>query len=520
MPSNGIFSRPKEVLVVISLQPWSARFLIFLAFGLVPICHGGVEAATLKLSWKDSSTNESGFKVERLSGASYVEIASVGANVQTYTDSGLTSGSTYCYRVRAFNSSGSSGTTNAACATAPIAALPGLPQNPAPSSPQNPPSNPDPSGTAQLGGRWGDYQVTMKISSADNDVLGVMFRYQDNDNYYRFSWFNEGKYRRLEKRVGGNFQLLAQDSVPYTVGQNYALQIIARGSSLQVLIDGKSIFAVTDATFSEGTIALYSHYNVGSSFDNVLVDDLTAGNILLSANFNNGTHPGWTFVDDGTDLGPSQWSAATGALVQSSNIGSADPGRRGTYALYTRGSWKDYRVTLKLRSTDNDRLGVIFRFQDPGNYYRFSWNQGTPGRRLIKRDKGIQTIIAEDAVPYVTGQTYQIEIVAQGSTLKVNIDGQAVFAASDQSFPTGTVALYSSYNQGSVFDDVLVEDLAKKSVLLWDDFNNGKLSGWTVIDDKRTDSGPSAWSVINGELLQTSNIGSDSTGHPGTFLLY
>jgi hypothetical protein len=360
----------------------------------------------------------------------------------------------------------------------------------------------------------------MKISSTDNDVIGVMFRYQDDDNYYRFSWFAEGKYRRLEKRVEGNFQVLAEESVPYVVGQNYALQIIARGSSLQVLIDGKSIFAVTDATFSEGTIALYSHYNAGSFFDDVRVEDLNTGNVLLSANFDNKTHPGWTFVDDGTDLGPSRWSAATGALVQSSNIGSAAPGRMGTYALYTRGSWKDYRVTLKQRSNDNDRLGIMFRFQDPDNYYRFSWDQGTPRRRLIKRANGIQTIIAEDAVPYVTGQTYQIEIIAQASNLKVNIDGKAVFAASDPSFSTGTIALYSSYNQGSVFDDVLVEDLVKKSVLLWDDFNNGKLSGWTVIDDKGTDSGPSAWSVINGELRQTSNIGSDSTGHPGTFLLY
>lgn len=503
-----------------SFRRWFRQSLLFLTFGSVPICYGNVEAATLNLNWKDTSTNESGFRIERLNGANYVQIASVGANVQTYTDSGLTSGSTYCYRVRAFNAAGSSETTDAACGTVPSTAPPAPPQNPTPSPPQNPPSNPAPGGTTHRGGKWGDYRVTMKIRSSDNDVIGVMFRYQDHENYYRFSWSAEGNYRRLEKRIGGGFQVLAQDSVPYTIGQTYALEIIAQGSSLKVLIDGKSIFSVTDTSLPEGTIALYSHYNAGISFDKVFVKDLITGKVLLSANFNDGAHAGWTFVDEGADLGPSRWSAATGALVQSGNIGSPDAGRLGTYALYTRGSWKDYRAKLKLRSTDNDRLGIMFRFQDSDNYYRFSWDQGAPGRRLVKREKGVSTVIAEDAVPYVTGQTYHVEVIAQGSSLKVNIDGKPVFSVGDQSFRSGTIALYSCYNQGSVFDDVLVEDLAAKVVLLWDDFSQAELTGWMVIDDALTNSGPSAWSVINGELIQNSNIGSDAAGHPGTFLLY
>ena len=67
-----------------------------------------VRAASLKLPWQDSSTNESGFKVERLIGTTATQIATVGANVLSYTDSGLTAGSAYCYRVRAFNLAGTS----------------------------------------------------------------------------------------------------------------------------------------------------------------------------------------------------------------------------------------------------------------------------------------------------------------------------------------------------------------------------------------------------------------------------
>ncbi len=277
---------------------------------------------------------------------------------------------------------------------------------------------------------------------------------------------------------------------------------------------------MTDTSFSEGTIALYSHYNTGSSFDDVLVEDLATGKVVLSENFNDYDHVGWTIIDEGNVAGPSKWSAATGALVQSRNIGSAESDDPGTYALFTRGSWQDYRVTAKMRSTDNDPIGVVFRFQDSENYYRFSWDRETAGRQLIKREKGVFKVIAKDSVPYVAGKNYAVEIIAQGSSLKVNIDGKPVFSAIDQSFKAGTVALFSSHNRGSFFDNLLVEELPTKAVLLWDDFNDSNFAGWIVFDEAGTIWGPSTWSVVNGELVQRSNIGSNATGNVGTFVLY
>jgi hypothetical protein len=289
------------------------------------------------------------------------------------------------------------------------------------------------------------------------------------------------------------------------VGRTSTLQIVAQGSALKVLSDGRTIFSVTDSSFTEGTIALYSYYNKGSWFDDILVEELPSGNILLSDNFNDRDHLGWTIVDEGDQAGPSSWSAATGAFVQSSNIS-------GTYALFTRGSWQDYRVTLKMRSADNDRIGVMFRFQDSDNYYRFLSGQGSVGRRLVKREKGVDKIIAQDSVSHIAGKNYSVEIVAQGSSLKVNIDGKYVFSVIDQSFKAGTIGLYSYWNKGSIFDDVLVEELPTKTVLLWDDFNNGNFTGWTIFDNPGEDNKPSAWSVVQGELVQSSNT--------TTFLLY
>ncbi len=78
-----------------------------------------VEAASLTLTWTQDSTNVDGFKIERSNGSTYAEVATAGASVRSYTDSGLVSGTTYCYRVRSFNSAEYSDYSNQDCATAP-----------------------------------------------------------------------------------------------------------------------------------------------------------------------------------------------------------------------------------------------------------------------------------------------------------------------------------------------------------------------------------------------------------------
>lgn len=70
----------------------------------------------INLVWKDNSTNESGFRVQRSAdGINWSLVATVGVNVQSWANtSGLTSGRTYYYRVRAYNAAGTSAWSNVA----------------------------------------------------------------------------------------------------------------------------------------------------------------------------------------------------------------------------------------------------------------------------------------------------------------------------------------------------------------------------------------------------------------------
>jgi hypothetical protein len=68
----------------------------------------------ISLIWTDNSNNESGFKIERFDEGSmaFSEIATVAVNTTTYNDTGVVSGESYIYRIRAFNNMGNSKYSN------------------------------------------------------------------------------------------------------------------------------------------------------------------------------------------------------------------------------------------------------------------------------------------------------------------------------------------------------------------------------------------------------------------------
>jgi hypothetical protein len=64
-------------------------------------------------------------------GFNFAQVASLGANVTSFTNSGLSAGTTYAYRVRASNGGGFSGYSNTGTAST-TATTPGAPTNPTP----------------------------------------------------------------------------------------------------------------------------------------------------------------------------------------------------------------------------------------------------------------------------------------------------------------------------------------------------------------------------------------------------
>jgi hypothetical protein len=78
-----------------------------------------VSGYQINLTWRDNSSNEQGFKIQRKASASgtWAQIATVGPGVTVYQNKGLSLNRTYYYRVCAYNASGDSAWSNEASAT-------------------------------------------------------------------------------------------------------------------------------------------------------------------------------------------------------------------------------------------------------------------------------------------------------------------------------------------------------------------------------------------------------------------
>ncbi|HEY5745891.1 MAG TPA: FG-GAP-like repeat-containing protein [Chryseolinea sp.] len=73
-----------------------------------------VNASKISLAWNDNTAYESGYEVERKlsSGGSFAKVATLAAGAKSYTDTGLSEGTSYDYRVRAILEYGASVYTN------------------------------------------------------------------------------------------------------------------------------------------------------------------------------------------------------------------------------------------------------------------------------------------------------------------------------------------------------------------------------------------------------------------------
>jgi hypothetical protein len=201
----------------------------------------------------------------------------------------------------------------------------------------------------------------------------------------------------------------------------------------------------------------------------------TSEDRLLSEDFNDvsdGQLPAsWTVVDQGNTL-TSDWEVQSGELQQNGNITNLPafpPLVKGTFLRFDGGfTWDDYKIRATLRSdSDDDDIGIMFRVVDSNNYYRFSIRDATvdPFRRLVKVQNGVATTLAEDGGGFVQNTNFTVLIEARNRSLIVKINNVTILRADDDTFSTGTIALYCSANSGARFEDVFVSDLSSDSFL-------------------------------------------------------
>ena len=210
----------------------------------------------------------------------------------------------------------------------------------------------------------------------------------------------------------------------------------------------------------DGMRVEYRHHTPGAVPTDLPGSDDVFGGLLLDARFEAPLGDDWTVVDQAPhSKRSSDWQVRDGELQQTENYYGFVGGMvnaPGTYVARSASDWSDYRVMVRLRSGDDDAIGVLIRYVDQDNYYRFSMDRQRGYRRLIKKEDGAVAVLWEDDKRYRRGHAYDLRVDCRGERLKSSLDGDPLFDVTDAAHPVGGVGLYCRANRAARFEHLRV----------------------------------------------------------------
>jgi len=130
-------------------------------------------------------------------------------------------------------------------------------------------------GTVALApGKFKDFAFSFTFWSTDNDGIGCVFRYRDENNYDQFQMDNTFRFWQLTTKRDGRFRVLAWGDEHYQVGKRHRLEIVAMGDIIAARFDGAWLTAVRTPDAQPGRVGFVSRGNAGSHFDDLAIEEL------------------------------------------------------------------------------------------------------------------------------------------------------------------------------------------------------------------------------------------------------
>jgi Tol biopolymer transport system component len=313
----------------------------------------------------------------------------------------------------------------------------------------------------------------------DDEFVGaaLIWRWQDNDNFYVFRVRNTGEYD-LFKRLNGQWQnLIPATSSPHINSGIVAnrLKVTAAGDLIQIYVNDQHLADFTDSSFARGRIGVYASVYTASPistrvfFDNLEVSvsgeeevEPTASppaamaTLAYSDDFND-PESGWAV---GSGEGYSQGYEAGEYFVE--HVGQTNKARWATYPDWT---FSDFTAEVQIRfDTDVGDVGggLVFRWQDNDNFYRVRiYNTGEYD--VKKRLEGEwRTLVGLAESPHVISgiAINTLKVVAVGDLIQIYVNDHHLADFTDSSFSEGRIGLYASvYTESPITTRVFFDNL-------------------------------------------------------------
>lgn len=127
---------------------------------------------------------------------------------------------------------------------------------------------------------WQDYSVEARLDIGEGRSTGLLFYYQDANNYYKLDLNKENQIVQLIRMVDGVETVLGRTGGQLSRHDDALVRVDIKDHVITASIDGEKIFAnvIEDRSLDHGTIALYNWgAGAGLSYDDVRVVSLRDG---------------------------------------------------------------------------------------------------------------------------------------------------------------------------------------------------------------------------------------------------
>jgi hypothetical protein len=316
-----------------------------------------------------------------------------------------------------------------------------------------------------------NYTVNYQLATMDNDGFGVVFGYQDNNNYFRVGFreqadgnlgFEEGT--SVQKVVNGVITNLANSQagfIPSSSGTPFDAKVVVNGTNWDIQVNNVSVLSGTDPDLKPGKYGVHSWAQrevdtaVSAQYGTIVGPiSVSSATLNKTTNFANAVSPvawrrlvminsfGENPIAQGDDHGNFAQDFTNGTIRDDSN-GNANASASAPNTDFvgpaivvnspSAAAMTNYRFTTRVENRDNDGIGVLFRVADDDTFYRINWASEGPGTgtarpplgmSIQKNDNGTWTQVFTETTPkFLPADSVPFDLSVQvvGNAIKIDV---------------------------------------------------------------------------------------------------
>jgi hypothetical protein len=187
------------------------------------------------------------------------------------------------------------------------------------------------------------------------------------------------------------------------------------------------------------------------NFDQVPADQLPSGFSVQKTG--SGTLPKWEVLADSTAPSPPN------VLAQHSKENS---GEHFNLAVIEDSDYQDLDLEVKFKAVEgaeDQGGGLIWRYQDPDNYYIARANPLEDNFRIYRVVQGVRRQLKGAYIKVASGIWHTMRIVAKGDQMECFYDGTKYLEVRDTTFSRGKIGLWTKADAVTYFDDLRVRPI-------------------------------------------------------------